>query len=167
MSRTVPQQKPGRSQQDYHTPACFLEPVKQYLGITKFLFDFAASSENTVCARYWDKATNSLAQKHWEDQVKGGWGWLNPEFADIREWAWRCADAAKAGGHIALLVPASVGSNWFRDFVHGHAYVLALNGRIPFMPEKPDWGYPKDCILALYGPAFEPGFDVWTWRRQA
>jgi hypothetical protein len=62
---------------------------------------------------------------------------------------------------IALLVPASVGSNWYRDYVDRYAYVLFLNGRIDFIPGEP---YPKDCMLVLYGYSNKPGNRVWTWR---
>jgi hypothetical protein len=43
--------------------------------------------------------------------------------------------------------------------------VLLLNGRLAFMPDKPAWLYPKDCILCLYGPFVEPGYEVWNWRE--
>ena len=60
---------------------------------------------------------------------------------------------------MAFLVPAAVGSNWFRDYVDGKALVLLLNGRLSFDGAGP---YPKDCILCLYG--IEPGYEVWSWR---
>lgn len=65
---------------------------------------------------------------------------------------------------MAFLVPAGVGANWYRDFIHRRALVLALNGRLAFMPDKPTWLYPKDCILCLFGPTVTPDFDVWSWR---
>jgi len=61
-------------------------------------------------------------------------------------------------------VPAAVGSNWYRDYVHKKCLVLALNGRLAFITGKPKLLYPKDCILCLYGPDFAPGFDVWSWK---
>ncbi len=72
--------------------------------------------------------------------------------------------SAQDGARIAFLVPAGVGSNWYRDFVHNKARVLALNGRLAFIEGKPKLLYPKDCILCLYGPDFAPGFDVWSWK---
>ena len=68
------------------------------------------------------------------------------------------------------LLPASVGANWFRDWVMCEAdEVLFLNGRLAFMPERPTWLYPKDCMLVLYRDCPRrslTGFDVWDWRRQ-
>jgi hypothetical protein len=98
-----------------------------------------------------------------------GFGWLNPPFADICPWAKRCLETAAAGGQIAFLVPAAVGSNWFRDYCDpkttGMTHVLFLNGRLAFMPDKPKWLYPKDCMLVLYGYGYQ-SYEVWNWRKQ-
>ena len=159
---TEPLQKPGRSKQDYATPRAFLTAVYERLGIDAFEFDFAASMANTVALLYWGEADNSLAKTrpNWLRATNGGWGWLNPPFSDIAPWAERCAQLRADGGCVALLVPAAVGANWYREHVHGHACVLALNGRLSFDGKNP---YPKDCLLALYAPHFPPAFEVWTW----
>lgn len=146
-----------KSKQDYATPACFMEPLEKRFG--KVTFDLAASADNTKADRWYSLEENSLVQ-HW--CKLGGLLFLNPPFSNIEPWAEKCATEAKLGARILFLVPASVGSNWFRDHVHRHAFVLALNGRIPFDPENPTWGYPKDCLLACY--SFGVGFDTWTWK---
>lgn len=166
---TQPEQKPGRSKQDYATPAVFINAVKFRLQIDAFDFDFAADATNAKAPHWWGEAVDSLAMpaQKWADQIGNGWGWLNPPFSKIGPWATKCAEvAATTHGKIAFLVPAAVGSNWYRDHVHkAHARVLFLNGRIPFMVDKPKWLYPKDCILVLYGLGNQ-GSDVWTWRKQ-
>lgn len=161
-----PDQKPYRSKQDYGTPADFLDAVKRRLGITSFSMDFAADYANCKAKAFWDDGHNSLSirPETWRAAVGNGWGWLNPPFTTIGPWAERCVQTRELGGSVAFLVPAAVGSNWYRDFVHGKAFVLGLNGRLAFMPDKPTWLYPKDCILALYSPLYAPGFDVWTWK---
>jgi hypothetical protein len=40
---------------------------------------------------------------------------------------------------------------------------LLLNGRLTF--DGCAAPYPKDCILALYGPEIAPGYEVWNWRK--
>lgn len=157
-----PKQKPWRSKQNFGTPENFIRAVKARLGITEFMHDFAADATNTKAVRFFDEARDALSVPWWEEYTLGGWGWLNPPFAKIGPWASRCARAS--GAQIAFLVPAGVGSNWFRDDVDGKALVLMLNGRLAFMPDKPNWLYPKDCILCLYGPAIQPGYEVWNWR---
>lgn len=162
-----PAQKPGRSKQTYGTPENFLVAVKRRLGIREFAFDFAADYENAKAPRHWGEEVNSLSQPadEWVAKIGDGWGWLNPPFSEIGPWAQKCCEVKDADGQIAFLVPAGVGANWFRDHVDGHARVLLLNGRLAFMPDKPKWLYPKDCILCLYSPAVPPGYEVWTWRR--
>lgn len=180
----MPAQKPGRSKQDYRTPEVFIAAAKRRLGIGRFMHDFAADESNRQAHTYFTKADDALSIDDWTQWIDGGWGWLNPPFNNIRPWAWRCVETKSAGGSMALLVPAAVGANWYRDFVHHHALVLALNGRLCFMPDwattidpatvKPGKGparcyqqaplYPKDLILCLYGPYITAGFDVWNWR---
>ena len=89
----------------------------------------------------------------------GGLLWLNPPFGKITPWAAKCHAEAAKGARIALLVPASIGSNWYRDNIHDRHRVLFLNGRIVFDGKN---GFPKDCMLVIFGD--EPGFDVWTWK---
>lgn len=162
-----PEQKPGRSKQDYATPHDFIDAAKARIGIEAFAHDFAADATNTKAATYFDEARDAFSVPNWADWCYSGWGWLNPPFSNIAPWAARCRTTREAGGSIAFLVPAAVGSNWFRDYVDGHALVLLLNGRIHFMPDRPNWGYPKDCILALFSPEIAPGYEVWSWKRGA
>lgn len=161
----------GNSKQNFATPAIFLAAVKARLQITEFAFDFAAEPSNAVSTCFWDEAENSLAQPtaRWLLQLcvgdnTPGWGWLNPPFDDIRPWAEMLERLKKAGGRCAFLVPAAVGSNWWYEFVHGTAQVWLLNGRVPFDPDKPHWGYPKDLALCLYAEDHEPHYDVWRWE---
>lgn len=169
----MPQQKPGRSKQDYATPKDFIAAVKKRLGITEFAHDFAADRRNRKAETFFSRKDSAFNYSPLEWAVASGldnamghdsWGWLNPPFDDIAPWANRASLCKDEGGQIAMLVPASVGSNWFRDHVDGHALVLALNGRLAFMLDQPTWLYPKDCILCLYSELLTPGFEVWDWR---
>lgn len=58
--RVQPVQKPGRSKQDYATPACFLSAVKQRFGV-EFAIDLAADATNAVCARYLSMDDDALS----------------------------------------------------------------------------------------------------------
>jgi phage N-6-adenine-methyltransferase len=164
---TQPEQKPFRSKQNYGTPENFLMATKLRLTIDRFAFDYAADSDNAKARRFWTQDDDSLRHSghDWAMVCEGGWGWLNPPFTTIGQWAKKCREMKAAGGSIAFLVPAAVGANWFRDHVDGYALVLLLNGRLGFMPEKPTWLYPKDCVLCLYSPDIAPGYEVWDWRK--
>lgn len=160
---TMPRQDRNTSKQDYSTPPAFIAATLARLRNTRFMFDFAADASNHKAAKYWSEDDDALGQSpvEWASRVRGGWGWLNSPFDKIAPWAARCADAEDAGAHIAFLVPASIGANWFADHIHQRALVLALNGRLDFIPGKL---YPKDCMLCLFGPTVSPGFDVWCWK---
>jgi phage N-6-adenine-methyltransferase len=161
----MPQQKPGKSKQNYATPPDFIDAVKSLLGIENFTIDLAADESNTKALVYYDEARDALAQD-WARDLVPGWAWLNPPFGDIGPWARKCRDTVRKNHDvkIAFLVPASVGSNWYRDYIHGQAPVRALNGRLAFMPEKPSWLYPKDCMLVTFEHGKAPVFRVWSWR---
>lgn len=148
------------SKQDYRTEVAFLQTVRERLGIVDFTIDLAADRRNRVTREYFSKTNSALDHRTWHRFTFGGWGWLNPPFGNIDPWAERCARTALHAGKVAFLVPAAVGSNWWRDYVHGHALVLLLNGRITFQGET--HGYPKDLCLCLYGE--QPAYEIWTWK---
>lgn len=155
----MPTQKPGKSRQDYQTPDEFMAEAQSRFG--PMVVDLAADEHNAQASRFITEAEDSLKQ----DWLRLGPGnlWLNPPYSNIEPWAQKCADHADTyySQRIFLLVPASVGSNWYMKYVHNKAYVLALNPRLIFKGCKTP--YPKDCILAIYGEELK-GFDVWRWK---
>lgn len=159
----TPPQKPGRSKQDYGTPPEFLEAVKRRLGIKRFDCDLAASKENAVAHPFFTAEFSAL-QPDCSWKIGCGWNWLNPPYADIEPWVKRaCQEYESRNVRTAVLIPASVGSNWWREWVHLRATVLFLNGRITFVGcEDP---YPKDCALLLYAyQSYMPNYSIWTWK---
>ena len=158
-----PAQKPGRSKQDYRTPPEFLDAVKRMLGIDQFLLDLAATADNAVADRFISPEQDSLSvDTIWPETNVREWCWLNPPFAYLSPWVERAyCDAGWC--NTAMLVPAGVGSNWWRDWVHLKADVLFLNGRISFDGVAP---YPKDCALLLYEKGSQGTYTVWDWRKQ-
>ena len=159
----APAQKPGRSKQDYSTPPAFLQAFKARLNIFDFALDLAASDENYICKPYFTEEIDSLKQS-WYPESGKGWAWCNPPFANIKPWVMKAEWEARLGAQIAMLVPASVGSSWFRDFVYDEAHVLLLNGRITFVGETAP--YIKDCMILLYTPYIRGGFEVWQWNQR-
>ena len=153
-----------------------MRAIEAKLGITGFAVDLAADSSNYQASCYFTQEEDSLDQD-WRNLARSRfipgpqqWFWLNPPYANIGDWVQKCVQesfrweysSSGVGVHIAVLIPASVGSNWWRDWVHKKARVLFLNGRITF--EGHDQAYPKDCAILLYGPDVTPGYEVWKWR---
>lgn len=156
----MPKQKPGQSEQVVCTPTWFLESAKKKLGITQWDWDLAASHDNAVADDFYTEKDDALIQ---EWPTNGGWNWCNPPYEDIEPWVKYASFQSLRGSQTAMLVPASVGSNWWRDWVDQDAYVLFLNGRLTF--EGHTSPYPKDLALLLYSKAFM-GYDVWNWRKE-
>lgn len=158
----APPQKPGRSRQDYRTPAVFLDAVRRRFGLTAFAIDLAASEENAVAPLFYTEAEDAL-QQPWRTKSRE-FGWCNPPFANIAPWVRKAWRESRIGARVLMLVPAGVGANWWRDHVDGKAFVLFLNGRITFVGET--MPYPKDCVLLVYGPDVAPGQAVWSWSAK-
>lgn len=159
VSRAMPEQKPGRSVQEVGTPPEFLRAVEERFG--PICFDLAANWSNHV-HRLWygpgGLAVDALSPPvEWDTP---GLQWLNPPYANIGDWAKKCASYEGTGALIAMLIPAAIGTNYFREYIHGKALVLALSPRLTFVGHTQS--YPKDLILCVYGKA--PGFDCWRWK---
>lgn len=161
----MPAQKPGRSVQEVCTPPEFIAAACHKLRIPQFAIDLAADESNTVAEHWFDEQQNSLIQP-WSlyTSEPGLWGWLNMPFGKIEPWVQKCYQEARKGAKTAALVPAAVGSNWWRDWVHRKASVLLLNGRITFVGHPTC--YPKDCCLLLYETNRICAYDVWTWPEE-
>lgn len=160
----MPSQRPGKSEQVVLTPREFLVAVEHRLGISKFDFDLAASEDNKVTLEplaYYDEEMDALIQP-WT--VGTGWNWCNPPYAKIGPWVEKAWDEMLLGAKTAMLVPASVGSNWWRGDVDGIAHVLFLNGRLTFVGHTSP--YPKDLALLLYSRAVRGGYECWNWRLE-
>jgi phage N-6-adenine-methyltransferase len=160
----MPKQKPGRSKQDYGTPKEFLQAVKTRLHIHEFSGDLAASEDNKVAAYCITEEMDSLNPLITWNPKAGQWAWLNPPFSDITPWVRKASLEAMKGAHICMLVPASVGANWWREYVEPYAYQSYLNGRLTFVGcEDP---YPKDLALLLYTPWGFTGHEIWNWKQE-
>ena len=155
-----PVQKPGRSRQDYGTPDTLLVAVKHRLCIDAFTIDLAADAGNAVAGDYFDEKENALEQA-WPFH---GWNWLNPPFADISPWVKKAKEEAESGASTVVLVPASVGANWFATWVEPYAYQSYLNPRLTFKGETTP--YPKDCMLLFYTPWGFTGHEIWHWKAR-
>jgi phage N-6-adenine-methyltransferase len=161
--RKMPDQKPGKSRQDYCTPRKLIDAVVLRFG--PIVWDLAAHEKNHISPNWYGQgsefSTDSLKKSlDWASTAPGKLLWLNPPFGDISPWASKCADSCDRGAKIAFLVPASIGSEWFAKYVYAKSLVLALRPRISFDGKNP---YPKDCILCIYGEP--PGFNLWKWNE--
>jgi phage N-6-adenine-methyltransferase len=158
---TAPAQKPGKSVQDVGTPRGFLDAVEKCFG--PIAFDLAANADNRVVDAYFGPGSQ------WgEDAFKQIWHfhkgiqWLNPPFANIGDWAMRAAAESGHGAHILMLIPAAVGTNYFREWIWPFARIYALSPRLTFVGHTQS--YPKDLILCEYSRDVVPALECWRWK---
>jgi hypothetical protein len=122
-------------------------------------WDLASDGINHKAPNYLTPHEDALAQPWHQFQPAIELAWLNPPFAHLAPWVRKCAEEGARGVRVALLVPASVGSEWFVAHVHNKALVLPLRPRLCFDGVNP---YAKDLMLCLYGA--QPGFEPWRWK---
>jgi phage N-6-adenine-methyltransferase len=154
------------SKQNYGTPWDFVLRVQKAWGIPHFDYDLAADGQNAKGTVWIDKERDSLAQD-WS-RLRGKL-WLNPPYADIAPWVEKCYRSTREPGrNIFVLIPASVGSNWYRDWVHTKCDVYFLNPRLKF--DGATSLYPRDLMLCVYGGMDEDEVkdmhppSVWNWK---
>lgn len=150
----MPQQKPGKSEQVVVTPWTFIHAIERMLGET-FVWDLAATKENARAPNFITPEQDSLVTP-WPDNDE--LCWLNPPYGKIEPWV------RKANAHVScrtvMLLPASVGSNWFADRVFGVATVYLFRPRIQFVGHAHP--YPKDLMLCYYSADFG-GIHLLDW----
>ncbi len=158
----------AESSGDIWTPQVFRSAVAERFGLPSW--DLAASKQNAFAPYWFDETEDSLVQQ-WHGLE--GPLWLNPPYSSITPWARKCASERALGAEILLLVPASVGANWFWDHVALKASVYSV-GRMVFdncfdrktgaLVTTP---YPKDLMLCHYDPLHVPEqcvLERWQWQ---
>lgn len=147
-----------KSKQDYGTPWEFIRAVEEFHK-EEITFDLAADQSNAK-AKFYFTIQNDALKQTWHKI--SGLLWLNPPFADIAPWAEKCFLESEKGARVLMLVPASVGTNWYADFVHRKALVTFIRPRLTFVG-APD-PYPKDLMLCYFSRGFMPGYQIWKWQ---
>lgn len=143
----------GKGNNNAATPWEFIFPVEAKFG--KLDWDLAASALNTKTDKFLTESINALVQS-WHELGPGTpLLWLNPPYFNITPWVRKCAAEVQLGARVLLLVPASVGANWYWDWVVPYADVYSV-GRMVFDDCYDKHGelittpYPKDLILCHY-----------------
>lgn len=155
---TGPSVKRFKSVQVVATPWEFIRAVEKKFG--PIAVDLAATYENAKAQIFISPETDTFKQD-WTQWLKGGLGWLNPEFDPMTKWVELCAQQQQNGAEFLALAPASVGANWFWNFVQPYATVYSI-GRITFEGSKDP--YPKDLILSHYNQNPNHELQRWRWK---
>lgn len=152
----------NKTVQEVGTDPKFLVKVRENFDLS---WDLACNEKNCIIGGtcgYLYPETNAL-KRDWNNL--DGFLWCNPPYKDIGPWVRKAYEESILGANILMLVPASVGSQWYKKYVHGKACVRFLTGRLTFIGHKAP--YPKDLMLLIYAPEhFEPSTDLWDWKKE-
>lgn len=159
-----PRQKPGRSEQNVMTSREFVAAVQRTFGA--LICDLAASRDNAVAGDWRGpehpaEALRDATTCQWPLTRQGEHCWLNPPFGNIAPFAKRAAESRQFTSTL-MLVPASVGANWWCDWVDGKADVYVV-GRMRFVGH--DHMFPKDLALCHYWALSGGKQRRWRWER--
>lgn len=168
----------AESSGDIWTPREFTNAVERTFDQV-LTVDLAASGKKSTKALHWITPEQDSFKQDWEDlyyryrfAVRGAL-WLNPPYSNITPWAKKCAETWEHNEQIEifLLVPASIGANWFWDYVWNHSTVYSV-GRMVFdncfdrkTGQLVSTAYPKDLILCHYTNTTPcQTLQRWQWR---
>lgn len=149
-----------RSRQDYVTPWPFIFAVERRFGWLDI--DLAATKRNRRCKNYISRRQDSL-KVPW---VWHGNAWLNPPYCHIDPWVQKCAcTRLNQKSNLIVLLPASIGSVWFRRWVFRKAAILSI-GRLAFSRGK--YQSMRDLMLCIYSHndclGLQTSFYLWDWK---
>ncbi len=94
----------------------------------KYNFDLdpCATSKNSKCIEYFDKAADGLFQT-WSGTV-----WMNPPYGrNLIEWVRKAYRTFEEGHTVVCLLPASTDTKWFHEYCL-RGKVTFLRGRVKF-----------------------------------
>lgn len=157
---------------NWGTPRSVFDPLNE---IYRFDLDAAASTENALCSNYITEGQDCLRVK-WSSI--GRFAWLNPPYGErelpcgpnckkktcadrgwhrdklfpgIGAFLAKALEETRFGVTTVALIPARMGSAWWRDYVHPASDLYEFPFRITFEGAKSTAPFPS--ALAVYRPA--------------
>lgn len=159
----------AESSGDIWTPWEFIRAVEYKFG--PIAIDLAASGPQCAKGPRWITPEEDSLKQDWATMLGGGLGWDNCPFRNITPWAKYHAQQWERGAETLLLVPGSVGANWYWDWVEPFAQVYSV-GRMIFdncfdrrTGQLVTTPYAKDLILCHYDPGdYTERMLRWDWK---
>ena len=170
-----PTMRRHKSNQAHETPWELISAIEKRFGL--IAIDLAATKKNTKAGRYITKEEDSL-KCDWAKMLKGGLGYLNPEFDPVTPWIDKSIEQQIRGARFVDLLQGSMDANWFWKMLR-HCVVYALEPRVRFVGEVDV--FPKPLVLSAFNCRHndEPGKTIeripgkfhglyrWHWKFDA
>lgn len=139
------------TKQTWETPKILFDKLNKEFN---FEWDLAASKENALCEKYFDKENNALEQR-WK-----GTCWLNPPYGDksnkMVDWIKKAYDECQINPHlkVVMLIPARTNTKWFHEYCMKAAEIRFICGRPKFGDAK--YGLPQPLCLVIFQQTIFP-----------
>jgi site-specific DNA-methyltransferase (adenine-specific) len=129
--------------EEWPTPQFFFDQLNEEF---HFTLDPCATQQNAKCKLFFTKKDDGL-HKSWSTHVV----FCNPPSGrDMRDWARKCAEAARQGALVVLLAHARTDTRWFHEWVYGKAELRFVRGRLKFGDGTQPAPFPS--LVAVYRP---------------
>lgn len=106
--------------------------------------DAAASADNAMLPRFWDKQADAFKQDWSGLRI-----WCNPPYgrSEIYQWVKRCATGGASV--VVALLPARTDTRWFHDFIYQkpNVEVRFRKGRIKFSGTTGSGKFPSMFVI--------------------
>jgi len=112
------------------TPQPFFDMLNREF---QFTLDVAALPGTAKCSRYFTPEDDGLSCS-WDGETF----WMNPPYGrgqNVYQWVKKAYETAKAGGTGVALLPASVDTKWFHEFVMKATEIRFVRDRLWFSLE--------------------------------
>ena len=124
--------------QDWTTPKEFFDIVNMEFSFT---VDAAASLDNTMLPRFWDRRRNGLRQDWTHERI-----WCNPPYG--KEQKPFIAKAAECKAEVSvLLIPARTDTAVWHEWIFPLAEIRFLRGRITFQGAQDTAPFPSALVI--------------------
>lgn len=125
---------------DWATPQGLFDALNDEF---EFTLDPCASSDNAKCAKYFTKEDNGLFQDWTGYRV-----FCNPPYGkEIALWVKKCAEEAKKGTLVVMLIPARTDTSYFHDFIYNKAEIRFIRGRLHFNNSYNSAPFPSMIVI--------------------
>ncbi len=111
----------------WETPQPFFDMLDAEFGFT---IDVACLPQTAKCSRFYTPDENGLAQD-WSNEIF----WMNPPYGrgqDVYSWVKKAYESSLAGATGVALLPASIDTKWFHEFVMRSTEIRYVRDRLWF-----------------------------------
>lgn len=124
---------------EWSTPQTLFDTLNEEF---HFTLDPCANAENAKCKMYYTISENGL-EKTWA----GHCVFCNPPYSQIQKWVKKCAEEARKGATVVMLIPARTDTRWFHDYIYKKADIRFIKGRLRFSDSKNAAPFPSMIVI--------------------